>query len=90
MIAFWIGLPIGLRLVMVAVLGLMGGALANLVIYTFAYFNPRPISPWIRPAEDAPPRSLFDRLPVLGWLGLRREASIHGLSLIHISEPTRQ
>lgn len=78
MIAFWIGLPIGLRLALVAILGLMGGALANLVIYTFAYFNPRPISPWVQPPDQAPPRRPTDRLPVVGWLGLRREVSIHG------------
>ncbi len=46
MVAFWIGLPPGLRLLLVALLGLAGGALANYVIYRFAYFNPRPISPW--------------------------------------------
>ncbi len=78
MIAFWIGLPIGLRLALLAILGLLGGALANYVIYTFAYFNPRAISPWGQASEAAPQRKASDRMPVLGWWGLRREASIHG------------
>ncbi len=78
MIAFWIGLPIGLRLALLAVYGLLGGALANYLIYTFAYFNPRSISPWGQASEQAPDRKASDRMPVLGWLGLRREASLHG------------
>lgn len=78
MIAFWIGLPIVLRLFLLAGLGMLGGALANHVIYTFAYFNPRPISPWGQAAADARPRRALDRLPVLGWLGLRREFEVHG------------
>ncbi len=78
MIAFWIGLPLELQLMILAILGLMGGALANHVIYTFAFFNPRPISPWGPTADEAPPRSATDRIPCFGWLGLRREASIHG------------
>ena len=35
-----------------------------------------------QPAEaadgKAPPRSRFDRVPIFGWLGLRREAELHG------------
>jgi prepilin signal peptidase PulO-like enzyme (type II secretory pathway) len=77
-IAFWISLPLELRLLLLAVLGLMGGALANHMVYTFAYFNPRPISPWGRPADEAPPRRSWDRIPLIGWLGLSRESSIHG------------
>ena len=78
MIEFWIGLPLGLRFLLVGLIGLMGGSLANLVIYRFAYFNPRLISPWGPSADGAPPRRWVDRIPVLGWLTLRREASIHG------------
>lgn len=78
MIAFWIGLPVELRLMIVAIAGLIGGALANHVIYTFAYFNPRPISPWGVKAEGVGGRKLSDRIPVVGWFGLRREASVHG------------
>ncbi len=77
-IAFWIDLPLELRMLILAVLGLIGGALANHIVYAFAFFNPRPISPWGRPPEDGPPRTLSDRIPVIGWLGLSRESVIHG------------
>ncbi len=77
MLNAWTGLALELRLGIVFVAGLLGGVLANWLIYTAAFF-PRPISPWNRPSADAPPRSAFDRVPVLGWLGLRREAAIHG------------
>ena len=55
----------------------MLGAVINLGIYRLAW-HPRPISPWSRPHPAAPPRRLWDRLPVIGWLGLRREANLHG------------
>ncbi len=78
MIELWIGLPLGLRFLLVGFAGLLGGSLANLVIYRFAYFNPRLISPWGPSPAEAPPRRWGDRIPVLGWFALRREASIHG------------
>ncbi len=77
-IAFWIGLPLEFRMLILAILGLIGGALANHVVYKFAYYNPRPISPWGGAAPEAPPRKSSDRIPVIGWLGLSRESSIHG------------
>lgn len=58
-------------------LGLVGGAFANYLIYSWAYF-PRHISPWAPPHSDAPPRRGFDLVPVLGWFGLRRERTLHG------------
>lgn len=77
MIEFWIDLPISARYATLAVVGLLLGSFANWGIYTFAYF-PRPISPWSRRHPDAPPRRALDRLPVIGWLGLRRERYLHG------------
>ena len=77
MIAFWIGLPLVAQLIILMLVGILGGALANHMIYTWAYF-PRPISPWVPPCEEAPPRKSSDRIPIVGWWGLRREASIHG------------
>lgn len=74
----WLNLTFENQCVVVAVLGLFGGALANWMIYRFAYFNPRPISPWGPRPEDADPRTMWDRLPVLGWFFLRREAELHG------------
>ena len=49
---------------------------ANWAIYALAW-HPRPISPWSRPDPSGPPRRLWDRLPIIGWLGLRREAALH-------------
>jgi prepilin signal peptidase PulO-like enzyme (type II secretory pathway) len=77
LIESWLSLSLNVRLAILVGGGLLLGALANWGIYTFAYFA-RPISPWGRPSPDAPPRRWFDRLPVIGWFGLRRERSIHG------------
>ena len=35
-------------------------------------------APGRRPTDRAPPRRLVDRVPIFGWLGLRREAALHG------------
>jgi prepilin signal peptidase PulO-like enzyme (type II secretory pathway) len=66
-----------LTLVLLFLVGAVLGGLVNLGVYRLAW-RPRPISPWSEPAPDAPPRRPTDRVPVLGWLGLRREASVHG------------
>jgi hypothetical protein len=57
--------------------GLVLGSAVNWAIYSLAWFA-RPISPWALPHADAQPRSWRDRLPLLGWFGLRREAALHG------------
>ena len=57
--------------------GHASAARSNLAIYRLAWY-PRPISPWSRPDPSAPPRRVWDRLPIFGWLGLRREATLHG------------
>jgi prepilin signal peptidase PulO-like enzyme (type II secretory pathway) len=77
LIAFWISLPLPWRFAILAVSGLLLAALANHVIYRGCYF-PRPISPWGPVHDGAPPRRKTDRIPLIGWIGLRREASIHG------------
>ena len=74
---FILSLPMEVRLVAVFVLGTCLGSIANLGIYRLAWF-PRQISPWSWPDPAAPRRRWFDRLPILGWLGLRREAKLHG------------
>jgi prepilin signal peptidase PulO-like enzyme (type II secretory pathway) len=51
--------------------------MVNLGVYRLAW-NQRPISPWWPPHRDAKPRRRTDRLPVLGWFGLRRETPLHG------------
>jgi prepilin signal peptidase PulO-like enzyme (type II secretory pathway) len=53
------------------------GSLVNWAVYAFAW-NPRPISPWGPTPAGASPRGWFDRVPVLGWLKLNREAAFHG------------
>jgi len=57
--------------------GVCVGALVNLGVYRLAW-SPRSISPWSRPLPEAPPRCWHDRLPIIGWLGLRRECGLHG------------
>ncbi|MEM9825647.1 MAG: A24 family peptidase [Planctomycetota bacterium] len=78
MIAFWVDLPIVVRDVLLFILGGIAGGLANSEIYTAGWFRARPISPWSPPDQNAPPRSRWDRVPIVGWLGLRRERAIHG------------
>ena len=77
MFAFWLTLPIGLRLTLLSILGIVLGAAANHVIYRYAWY-PRPIGPWGRPHENAAARKASDRVPIVGWFGLRRESELHG------------
>ncbi len=74
---WFIAIPMEVRLILLFAAGTVFGALANLAIYGLAW-NSRPISPWMRPNPSAPARRWPDRLPIFGWLGLRREASLHG------------
>jgi leader peptidase (prepilin peptidase) / N-methyltransferase len=69
-------IPIEVRLTILFVLGCCAGAVINLGIYRLAWY-PKSISPWSRPDPKAPPRRFGDRVPVIGWLGLRREAKLH-------------
>lgn len=70
-------LPMELRLMGLALLGACTGAFLNLAIYRWCW-QPRAIGPWSVPLPEAPPRHWSDRVPVLGWIGLRREARLHG------------
>lgn len=72
-----LSIPMQARLAVVFVLGVCMGAAVNWAIYRFAWY-PRSISPWSPPDPSAPPRRRSDRLPIVGWLGLRREAALHG------------
>ena len=74
---FILSLPLEVRLAALFVLGACLGAAVNLAVYQLAWY-PRPISPWSRPDPAAPPRRGWHRLPIVGWLGLRREAALHG------------
>ncbi len=73
----WLAISWEARLAVLFVLGLVAGALANVAIYRLAW-HWRPIDPWFAPAPEAPPRRWWDRIPVVGWWGLRREAGLHG------------
>ncbi len=70
-------LPLNVRLAILVVVGILLGGQINHGIYRFAV-DRRRIDPWSRPPEDAPPRQWWDRLPIIGWFGLRREAPNHG------------
>ena len=72
-----LAIPLEARIAALFVLGACLGNLVNLGAYRLAW-HPRQISPWSLPSAEAPPRRKFDRLPVFGWLGLRREAGLHG------------
>lgn len=74
---WFFSLPLELRIALVFVVGVLVGTQANRGIYHLA-FHRRSIGPWSLPDAAAPPRSWFDYLPLVGWLGLRREAAIHG------------
>lgn len=60
------------------ILGAIVGGQLNRGIYGLAWKR-RSIGPWTPPHENGPPRRWFDRLPILGWLSLRREVEIHGV-----------
>jgi prepilin signal peptidase PulO-like enzyme (type II secretory pathway) len=70
-------IPLPLRLVIVFAAGACLGSLVNWAIYTLAW-RPRPISPWTRLPTETAQRRGVDRVPVLGWFGLRRESHVHG------------
>jgi len=76
-VAHILSIPIEVRLTILFALGCCIGAVINLGIYRLAWY-PRAISPWSQQNPDSPPRQFWDRLPVIGWLGLRREAKLHG------------
>lgn len=62
---------------LIFVLGAVLGGQLNRGIYGLAWRR-RAISPWSEPLPGAPPRRCADLIPILGWLGLRRESSWHG------------
>jgi prepilin signal peptidase PulO-like enzyme (type II secretory pathway) len=70
-------IPLPLRLAVIFVIGAFLGSLANWAIYALAW-RPRAISPWSRLAPGASPRGRLDRVPILGWVALSREAAVHG------------
>ena len=70
-------IPDLLRYTCLFALGAVVGTYVNRGIYRLAWFQ-RSISPWSAPHPDASERHWFDCVPILGWVSLRRESSIHG------------
>ncbi|MBN1395102.1 MAG: prepilin peptidase [Pirellulales bacterium] len=70
-------MPMPVRLLLLFAIGACVGGAVNWAIYSLAWYR-RPISPWSRRDPAAPPRRLSDRLPIVGWLRLRREKALFG------------
>src|SRR6478672_9080451 len=70
-------IPFAVQTLIVFALGTCLGSLVNWAIYSLAW-SPRPISPWSPAPAGATPRRWADRLPVVGWWKLNREATLHG------------
>jgi leader peptidase (prepilin peptidase)/N-methyltransferase len=74
---WWLSIPLEVRLVLVGVFAAALATQLNRGIYRLAW-DVRNIGPWSPAAATAPPRRITDYLPIVGWLGLRRESPIHG------------
>lgn len=74
---FWLQQPRELQTAVVAFAAALLAGQVNRGIYRLAW-NPRQIGPWSAPAAEAAARRWYDRLPILGWIGLAREAPLHG------------
>ena len=71
-------MPFWSQILLLGCVGACVGGQLNRAIYRWAIFHKRSISPWSAPPENAPPRHWQDRIPLVGWCGLRREVSLHG------------
>ena len=69
--------PLSVRLLAICLAGMVLGSLVNWAIYRLAW-NRREISPWGPTPSGAAARSWADRIPVFGWLRMRREHNLHG------------
>lgn len=77
-----------LILPLLIICGAILGALINWAIYAWAMFQDRRISPWQSPHKEPivddgkefqeSSRIPFDRVPILGWWGRRRDSDIYG------------
>ncbi len=71
-------LPDAVRWLTLFVGGAALGAGINLAIYRLAIFRNRHVSPWSPAPSSSRPRTPGDRIPILGWLRLRRESDVFG------------
>jgi prepilin signal peptidase PulO-like enzyme (type II secretory pathway) len=74
-VAWFATIPIETRLAVLFAIGAALGGMVNWAIYSLAW-SPRAISPWSR-LKDAR-RYWTERIPIFGWLLLRRHAPEHG------------
>ena len=73
----WAALPLEARLGLLALLGAVVGGFVNLATYSLAW-TPRHCSPWSSAPQGACRRTWADRVPIAGWIRMRREANVHG------------
>ena len=71
-------LPLALQILILGVIGLATGVLINWAIYTWAWFQRRSISPWIKPLEEESARKRLDFVPIIGWPGRARDKAVYG------------
>ncbi|TWT48316.1 prepilin peptidase [Botrimarina hoheduenensis] len=64
-------------LTLVFLLSAAAASLGNAAVYEFAW-NARRVSPWQPAAEGVAQRNGLDRVPILGWLRLRRDHKVLG------------
>ena len=75
--SFLLNIPIEVRLVLLFLVGVTLGSQLNRAVYWLA--GRTSLGPWSVPQNgDFPARRWIDRLPVIGWWGLRRESQLHG------------
>ncbi len=67
-----------LPILILTLAGALIGAFVNWAIYSWTYFLKRPFSPWMTTAESASRRNWTDRIPIAGWILLRRDAAAFG------------
>ncbi len=70
-------MPLPLQLLFVFATGCCVGSFINWAIYRWAVVQ-KTLSPWGPKHPDVGPRRLLDRIPVIGWVSLKREESVHG------------
>ncbi|MFO0904822.1 MAG: A24 family peptidase [Pirellulales bacterium] len=71
---FWLKLSPTTQTLWLFVWGAVVGGQVNRGIYRLAW-TPRPIGPWSAPPPGLAARTWADRIPIVGWWRLRREAS---------------
>jgi len=77
-VEFILDIPIAVRVTTLRVIGAVFGGQINRAIYGLVLpLSPR-ISPWLAADPTAPKRHWSDRLPIVGWWGMRREEKLHG------------